>query len=122
MPLTDAQCRAAKPTDKVQKLSGARGMFLQVSPSGSKLWRINYRYDGKQRTAAFGAYPDVSLASARMNAAELKDKLALGTDPALKDGAAVTPDKTFKDAARAWFNAREAQWVCAMIAYYPFPP
>jgi len=55
MPLTDAQCRAAKPTDKVQKLSDARGMFLQVSPSGSKLWRINYRHDGKQRTAAFGA-------------------------------------------------------------------
>ena len=86
MPLTDAQCRAAKPTAKVQKISDARGLFLQVSPGGSKLWRMNYRFDGKQRTAAFGSYPDVSLASARMNAAELKDKLALGVDPAWKDG------------------------------------
>ena len=116
MPLTDAQCRNAKPTTKVQKLSDARGLFLQVSPGGSKLWRMNYRFDGKQRTAAFGSYPDVSLASARMNAAELKDKLALGVDPAWKDGTAEAPNKTFKDAARAWFNAREAQWVSGYAA------
>ncbi|WP_415182755.1 Arm DNA-binding domain-containing protein [Phaeovulum sp.] len=111
MPLTDAQCRAVKPAEKAQKLSDARGLSLQISPGGSKLWRMNYRFEGKQRTAAFGAYPDVSLATARMKAAELKDKLAAGVDPALKDGATAAPDKTFKDAARAWFNAREAQWV-----------
>ena len=116
MPLTDTQCRAAKPSAKVQKLSDARGLFLQVSPSGSKLWRMNYRFDGKQSTAAFGAYPAVSLASARMNAAELKDKLALGVDPAWKEGTAEAPNKTFKDAARAWFNAREAQWVSGYAA------
>ena len=52
MPLTDAQCRAAKPAEKVQKLSDGRGLFLQVTPGGSKLWRMNYRYEGKQRTAS----------------------------------------------------------------------
>lgn len=111
MPLTDAQCRAAKPADKVQKLSDGRGLFLQVTPAGSKLWRMNYRWQGRQRTAAFGSYPDLSLASARTKAAELKDKLATGVDPALKEGAAVAPEKPFVDAAREWFRAREAQWV-----------
>lgn len=111
MPLTDAQCRAAKPTAKVQKLSDQRGLFLQVTPGGSKLWRMNYRFDGKQRTASFGPYPDISLATARLRAAELKDKLAAGLDPAAKEGATAAPVKAFKDAAREWFNAREAQWV-----------
>ncbi|WP_434620352.1 tyrosine-type recombinase/integrase [Tabrizicola sp. M-4] len=111
MALTDAQCRAAKASEKVQKLSDARGLFLQVTPGGSKLWRMNYRWQGKQRTAAFGAYPQVSLATARLRAAELKDKLAAGIDPALKEGATPAPQKPFKDAAREWFNAREATWV-----------
>lgn len=116
MPLTDAQCRAAKPAEKVQKLSDGRGLFLQVTPGGSKLWRMNYRWEGKQRTAAFGAYPDTSLASARLKAAELKDKLAAGIDPAAKDSAAAAPVKPFKDAARDWFRAREAQWVSGYAA------
>jgi integrase len=51
-----------------------------------------------------------------MNAAELKDKLALGVDPAWKDGAAEAPNKTFKDAACAGFNAREVQWVSGYAA------
>lgn len=93
MPLTDAQCRAAKPADKVQKLSDGRGFFPQVTPGGSKLWRMNYRWKGKQRTAAFGSYPDLSLASARMKAAELKDNLAAGNDPALKEDAAAAREK-----------------------------
>lgn len=111
MPLTDAQCRAAKATEKVQKLSDGRGLFLQVTPGGSKLWRMNYRWQGKQRTASFGAYPKVSLGTARLRAAELKDKLDAGVDPALKEGATPAPLKPFKDAAREWFNAREATWV-----------
>lgn len=110
MPLTDAQCRTIKPAEKVQKLSDGRGLFLQVTPGGSKLWRMNYRYQGKQRTAAFGSYPNVSLATARLKAAELKDKLASGTDPSLKEGQAALPVQTFKEAAREWYRAREAQW------------
>ena len=51
MLLTDAQCRAAKPSEKVQKLSDGRGLFLQVTPGGSKLWRMTYRWQEKQRTA-----------------------------------------------------------------------
>jgi integrase len=76
---------------------------------------MNYRFNAKQRTASFGPYPDVSLATARLKAAELKDKLAAGIDPA-KEGAIVAPVKPFKDAARDWFNAREAQWVSGYAA------
>lgn len=111
MPLTDAQCRAAKGAAKVQKLSDQRGLYLHITPGGSKLWRMAYRWEGKQRTASFGPFPSVSLATARLKAAEVKDKLAAGVDPAAKEGATGEPVKRFKDAAREWFNAREAQWV-----------
>ena len=104
MPLTDAQCRSPKATEKFQKLSDQRGLFLQVTPGGSKLWRMKYRWQEKQRAASFVHYPDVSLGSARLRAAELKDKLAAGIDAAAKEGAPAAPVKLFKDAARemAW--------------------
>ena len=118
MPLTDAQCRAAKAAEKVQKLSDGRGLFLQITPGGSKLWRMAYRWQDKQRTAAFGSYPDVSLANARIKAAELKDKLAAGTDPAAKaaTAAAALPQRTFEAAAREWFRSQEARWVSGYAA------
>lgn len=118
MPLTDAQCRAAKAAEKVQKLSDGRGLFLQITPGGSKLWRMAYRWQAKQRTAAFGSYPDVSLANARIKAAELKDKLAAGTDPAAKavTAAAALPQRTFEAAAREWFRSQEARWVSGYAA------
>ena len=59
MPLTDAQCRSPKATERFQMLSDQRGLFLQVTPGGSKLWRIKYRWQEKQRTASFVPYPDV---------------------------------------------------------------
>ncbi len=77
---------------------------------------MNYRWQAKQRTASFGPYPDVSLATARLRAAELKDKLAAGLDPAAKEGATAAPVKAFKDAAREWFNARETAWVSGYAA------
>lgn len=104
--LTDAQCRTTKPTEKVQKLSGGRELFLQVTPGGSKLWRMNCHLQAKKRTAPFGSYPDVSLATARLKATKLKDKLAAGIDPGAKEvtTAGATPVKPFKDAAREWFS------------------
>lgn len=113
MALTDAQCRSTKPTQKVQKLSDGGGLHLQITPNGSRLWRCSYRWQGKQRTAAFGAYPTVGLAKARQMRAELKDKLDAGKDPSAKaavDGRDI-PAKTFEAAARDWFRSQEARWV-----------
>ena len=51
--------------EKSYKLSDGGGLFLLVKPSGSKLWRQQYRYHGKERLLSHGQYPDVSLAEAR---------------------------------------------------------
>ena len=55
--LTDAKVRTAKPRPKSYKLVDANRLFLLLTPSGGKLWRWNYYYDGKQKSMAFGAYP-----------------------------------------------------------------
>lgn len=79
--LSDAQVRAARAVDKAIKLSDGEGLFLWVSPTGAKSWRWSYRYAGKQQTAVFGQYPDVSLARAREILAERRGILAAGDDP-----------------------------------------
>ena len=63
--LTDTKLKALKPSGKVQKLSDGGGLYIHVSPAGGKLWRLFYRFDGKQKTLALGKYPEVSLAEAR---------------------------------------------------------
>ena len=65
MPLTDAALRNAKPTDKPRKLADERGLYIEVYPSGGKLWRLKYRFGGKEKRLALGAYPEVTLAAAR---------------------------------------------------------
>lgn len=65
MPLSDSACRNAKPKDKPYKMGDSNGLYLFISPTGSKLWRMKYRFHGKERTLSFGPYPEVSLAEAR---------------------------------------------------------
>lgn len=81
MALSDTAIRAIKNSAKVQKRSDGGGLFLFVSPTGSKLWRLSYRFDGKQKLLSFGAYPSVSLADARKRRDEAKTLLAKGIDP-----------------------------------------
>ena len=65
MKLSDASVRTARANGKVQKLSDGGGLYLHVTEKGSKLWRMAYRYEGKQKLLSFGAYPAVSLKDAR---------------------------------------------------------
>jgi hypothetical protein len=65
--LTDAKCKSIKAIDKPKKVFDGHGLFLFVSPSGSKIWRMTYRKDGKAQTVVVGPYPLVSLAEARVN-------------------------------------------------------
>ncbi|WP_239483329.1 MULTISPECIES: Arm DNA-binding domain-containing protein [Burkholderia] len=60
MPLTDVKIRQAKAGDKPTKLTDANGLYLEVRPSGSKLWRYRYRIAGKENLFAIGEYPAVS--------------------------------------------------------------
>lgn len=79
--LNDKLIQAAKPSDKQIKLSDGDGLALVVKPSGTKLWWLRYRVDGKEKTYSIGQYPVVSLASARVKAFELRQQLANDIDP-----------------------------------------
>jgi integrase len=81
MPLSDVACRSAKPAEKPYKISDAGGLHLLVEKNGSRLWRQAYRFDGKQKLLALGAYPAVSLADARIARDAHKALLAKGIDP-----------------------------------------
>jgi len=81
MPLTDTTVRNAKPRAKPYKLSDSKGLYLQVEPSGSKLWRLKYRFNGTERRLAFGIYPDVTLSRARERQIEARRVLDEGIDP-----------------------------------------
>jgi integrase len=104
MPLNDAECRSAKGKDKPYKLTDGEGMFLLVQPNGSRLWRLAYRFDGKQKTLAFGIYPYVTLAAARQKRLEAKTAIGTGKDPAAKED---EPSETFESVARRWFKNKE---------------
>ncbi len=81
MALTDAECRTAIPGPKLEKLSDGGGLQLWVQPTGVRLWRLAYRFRGKQKSLALGVYPSVSLARARQAREDAKRLLAEGVDP-----------------------------------------
>jgi integrase len=88
MPLKDTAVRNAKPSVKPRKLSDGGGLHVLVQPAGSKLWRLAYRFAGKQKTLALGIYPTVSLADARSRRDEAKKLLARSIDPSVQRKAA----------------------------------
>lgn len=79
--LSDRKCQTAKPGKRVVKLSDGDGLQLWIMPTGARLWRLAYRYDGKQKLLAIGAYPTISLASARGRRDDARKLLANGKDP-----------------------------------------
>lgn len=81
MPLTDVSCRNAKPAASLYKMSDGGGLQLWVQPTGSKLWRVAYRFGGKQKLLSLGSYPLISLADARRIRDDNKRLLAAGQDP-----------------------------------------
>jgi hypothetical protein len=79
--LTDIRVRSAKSGERPVKLSDGGGLHLLIQPRGSKLWRLAYRFAGKQKTLALGIYPSITLADARNGRNEAKKLLAKGIDP-----------------------------------------
>lgn len=98
--LDDAQIRQAKPQTKSYKLTDGDGLYLQILPSGSRLWRKNYRHNGRQNTLAIGVFPKVSLADARLAAEEAQRKLDQGIDPSAQRKA----DRKAEEAQRKTFG------------------
>ena len=81
MPLSDAKIRTLKPREKPYKVGDFDGLYMTVTPSGSRLWHLKYRIGGKEKRLSFGAYPAVSLADARRLKDEARASLARGDDP-----------------------------------------
>ena len=83
MPLTENQAKNAKPLERAYKLADSEGLFLLVQPNGAKLWRMKYRFAGKEKLLSFGAYPALGIAAARERRRAAKAVLAEGRDPML---------------------------------------
>lgn len=81
MALTDTQIKAAKPALKPFKKADGKGLYIEVYPSGSKLWRLKYRMHTGEKRLALGAYPDVSLAEARKRRDKARSLIEQGIDP-----------------------------------------
>ena len=81
MALTDTSVRSAKPKAKPYKVGDSQGLYLLVNPGGSKLWRVKYRMHGVERKLALGAYPDITLAEARVARDLARRHLAQAVDP-----------------------------------------
>ena len=114
--LNDTQIRNAKVGDKAFKLYDTGGLFIQVAVSGSKLWRLKYRYQGKEKLLALGKYPTVTLADARRQRDAAKADLDNGNDPAIqkklqKQIRSTQVENTFEAVAREWYNLQKSQWV-----------
>jgi integrase len=82
--LTDTRVRSAKSGERPVKLSDSAGLYLLIQPSGSKLWRLAYRFAGKQKTLALGIYPTIGLQEARQQRHDAKQLLAKGVDPSVE--------------------------------------
>ena len=81
IPLTDLKIRSLKPQEKPRRYTDGGNLFVEVRPTGSKLWRFAYKFDGKQKLMALGSYPEISLARAREKRAEARALLIEGIDP-----------------------------------------
>jgi hypothetical protein len=77
----DAVYRAAKPKEKDYTINEGGGLVLLVKSSGVKLWRFIYRFNGKQNRLGFGAYPEITLKTARCKTGEVRAQIANGIDP-----------------------------------------
>jgi integrase len=113
--LTEASVRNAKPAEKPYKLADGGGMYLLVQPSGSRYWRLKYRFGGKEKVLALGVYPETGLKAARERRSEARKKLGEGVDPgaarkAEKQAAGIRGQNTFEAIGREWFEMKKGAW------------
>ena len=118
MPLTDLKIRSLKSEAKSYKATDDRGLYLEVCPNGSKLWRYKYLFLGKDKRIALGCYPEVSLAEVRRKRDEIKRKLHDGVDPGAERKrekllAIYKGANTFGDLAREYIDKMVAEGLAA---------
>lgn len=115
MPLTDTAVRTAKPSDKPVKMFDERGLFLIVTPTGGKWWRLRYKFGGKEKLLSLGTYPDVSLKDARERREDARKLLANDIDPGenrkvQKSAKVERAANSFEVIAREWYSKQLPTW------------
>jgi integrase len=116
-PLTDTKVRTIKPAEKPKKLFDGGGLFLLVTPTGGKLWRLKYRFGGIEKLLALGAYPQTSLADARQKRDQARALMLNGVDPRdikkAQKAAGAQENETFEVIAREWHTKFSASWAAS---------
>jgi integrase len=115
MPLTSLAVKTAKPKPTAYKLADERGLFLFVTPAGGKLWRLKYRFEGREKSLSIGAFPEVSLTDARDKRDDARRLLAKGIDPSAdkkskKHHVKSIAGDSFEVIAREWLGKQTARW------------
>jgi integrase len=115
MALSDTKIRSTKAAEKPYKLADDGGLYLLITPAGGRLWRLKYRFGGKEKVLALGAYPDVGLARAREKRDEARKLLADGTDPGVHRKAAEADkarmaSNSFEVVALEWHTNKSKRW------------
>lgn len=106
MALTNLAIKNAKPTERQYKMGDEGGLYLLVKPTGGKLWRMDYRFAGKRKTAAFGKYPEVTLQEARARRDAARQALRGEVDPMHDSGA----QRDFESVALRWHERQKVRW------------
>lgn len=115
MALSDPKVKKSKPEAKPYKLADGGGMYLEVMPTGSKYWRLKYRFGGKEKRLALGVYPAVSLADARGRRDNARKLLANDVDPGVvkqaeKKQSKIAHANSFELIAREWHTLNAPRW------------
>lgn len=115
MALTDTAVRTAKPSPKPRKLADTGGLYLLLTPSGSRWWRFDYRFTGKRKTLSLGVYPDIGLKDARARRDEARRLIANGIDPgenrkSQRAAKAERAANSLEAVGREWIAKHSANW------------
>jgi integrase len=118
MPLSDTKIRNLKAKEKKYKTADGSGLYIEVSPKGSKRWRFKSRYFGKEKLLSLGVYPEVKLKTAREKLAEMRALLANGIDPSAQRKAFRSEkierlSNNFESVAREWHQKYSSTWVAS---------
>lgn len=111
--LTVSQVRAAEPMSRPYKIADGQGLLVHVLPTGRKIWRMRFRYAGKEQVLTFGAFPEVSLAEARAQRDDARLALRQHQNPAevrRRARSGLGSGMTFEDTARAWHEQQLPRW------------
>lgn len=115
MPLTIKAIDSASKANKPYRLYDEKGLYLEVSTAGGKLWRLKYRVGGREKRLALGTYPEIDLKTARHQRDEARRHLALGVDPgqykkSAKEALFRSTGSTFEAIATEWHTGQSPIW------------